>query len=130
MTGKLGRPPKKGKASWKPASRLETFSKNPNYAYRWCDVEDENLERKQVEGWEFCNATTDSTVKTDAEEELNTVAGGKRYRRLVLMRMPMETFEARAAYFQELTDKQTRGLKQALEDDVGQAGVHGKIVIE
>jgi hypothetical protein len=111
---------------------LETFNKDPNFAYRYCDVEVENLERKQKEGWEFCNPTTDSNVKTDAEEELNTIAGGKRYRRLVLMRMPMEKFRARAAYFQELTEKQTRGLKQNLEKQAADSGaeVHGKIVID
>ena len=55
---KQGSTPKKGKATWRPAQKLEVRNKKTGLRYRMCDKDPENLSRKQAEGWFFANKET------------------------------------------------------------------------
>lgn len=122
---------KKGNRSWKPATDLVTYDKDPNYVYRLALNEQSNLDRKIQEGWEFSNKTTDPKAHLDASQEHDKVTGGMKYRELVLMRMPKDTAEARTQYYDERATAQERGLKDRLASDLEhKASVHGDIKIE
>ena len=127
---KPGRP-KKGNKSWKPASQLDLAHKNPEYGYRFCRKDDENINRKLMEGWEFVNDITDSNVQLDTKEPTNPVTGGKNVRELVVMRMHKDDIEARKAYYDAKADHQERGLKAELEEKANAKGrITGDIKIE
>lgn len=129
------KPKKKGKAIWKPAERLGVLDKNANYRYKWVNKEPSNLERKFAEGYVPANSITGLTAEhkegvraIDGSE----IAGAKSHRELVLCALPNELAEARDEYFQNQTDRQTRNLKQKLQNDLsagGPARVDGKITI-
>lgn len=113
---------KKGSKSWRPAEALSVRGKDPNYTYRWCDKDAANIDKKLAEGWTF--------AKEDHAVGGETLTTTTEYRELVLMKLPKEDAEARHQYFQELTDKQTMGLKQKLKQDAQHAEIHGRIIIE
>lgn len=124
---------KKGNKSWKPATVLETFKKNPNYGYRYCANTPENILKKQAEGWELVNKVTDSQVEIDTAQQTNPVTGGMNVRELVLMRIEKGTLEARKAYFDEKADQQEKGIKAQLQSEArkeGNAVIQGDIKIE
>ena len=131
---------KKSSKPWRPAVMLDVQGKNPDLNYRWCDNDSGNLERKQIEGWEFDNGLSSS----EATHESTHVSDGKpldtakTYRELVLMTMDEDTANARREFFRERTRKQTVGLVENLRSDIAEkaeiagavvAPVHGEIVI-
>lgn len=123
--------PKKGSATWAPAARMATFDKKPGWKYRFCADDPDNLDRKQTEGWQIVNKTTG--VPGEFNEEHNQTSGARKHRELILCAMPEETFEARQAYYRELTDRNTAALKKNLQSDLskeGKAVAEGSIVIQ
>ena len=129
---------KKGRPSWKPASnKLNVVKKVAGFRYRWCDKDEMNIEKKKAEGWEHVNKTTgipgESGQRSDVPDG-KSLDSTQKYRELELMALPEEVAQERDRHFQELTDKQTVGLKKTLEDDLKKSGfkggLHGKITIE
>lgn len=134
--------PKKGKRSWAPAQKLSLVNKQPGFRHRWCDNDPQNIEKKQAEGWVFVDPN--QGVKADHEfpehvSDGKPLTSTKTYRELVAMALPEDLAEARDEYHEELTRKQTAGLKHRLETDLGDearkdgasgAAAHGTIVIK
>lgn len=129
----------KGKASWRPAEKLQVEVPK-GYRARWVDKDTANVDRKLSEGWVFANKTSGIVSERKGGSEVddgNELTTATEYREMVLMAMPEDLAKARADYFQELTDKQTTTLKNRLKSEAEAAldgdhegGVHGKIVIE
>ncbi len=115
---------RKGRRAWKPAQKLALFTKLPGFRYRWCDTDAQNLLRKKAEGWFFVNPTTGAKAEHDnpgdSGQPLDTNAS---YRDLILMAMTEEDGLDRDAHFQDLTDRQSRGLlRKAQRDAVREIG--------
>ena len=122
---------KKGKRSWvRGADRLTVNHKDPNYSYRWADKNNEaKIEQRKDLGYRFVNPTTGASGEAG---ELD-VTGAKRMGDLVLMALPMALKKERDQEIEELTDRQTLGLKKTLQDEMSQGGkavAEGKIIIE
>ena len=133
--------PKKGNASWNPATRLELRGKKPGWRYRWCDKDPANIEKKLAEGWVFINKTTGlpgELERRDQPHDGSALTTTKTYRELVLMALPEDIGLARDRYVADQTRKQTVGLKADAErtnrsaaqgSGVAPASLHGTIVI-
>lgn len=132
--------PKKGRPSWKPASRLSVSGKREGYVQRWVDEEPANLQRKKADGWNPVNGTLGSHVK---HEHPDLTGDGKplgstvKYRNMVLMEIPEEDYKAHREYYAEQTRLQTVGLKARAEHENAAnargraaAQLYGKITIE
>ncbi len=122
---------KKGKPTWRPAQMMDVRDKNPEYTYRWCDKDSQNIQKKLAEGWEF--AKEDHIVEPSVNDG-KPLGSTTEYRELVLMKLPKETAEARSEYYQNLTDERTAGLKRRFQKEAKAIGpdaeVHGRIVID
>lgn len=131
--------PKKGKRTWKPANLLDVKGKDPGFRYRMCRNDDANIARKQEEGWEFVNATTDPEVRVIGAGTIEDGAKTdttQRQRELVCMRLPEELGKERDEHYGEVINRRKRDLKRRAQKDLGTddkgraAPVTGKIVIE
>lgn len=129
-------PRKKGNPTWAPASKLDMSNKDPKFRYRWVDRDSQNIEKKEAEGWRFVNKETGipgEHDRPDLVEDGNPLDSTKTYRELVAMALPEEIGEARDAWVESQTRKQTISIKDRLQKEVAQGGnaeVHGKLVIE
>lgn len=121
---------KKGNRSWKPATVLATFKRNPDYRYKYVRDDADNIARHLAEHWEMANETIDPKVQTDVKEQIDPITRGRKVRELVLMRLPLEVYEQRKAYYDNETDKSEAGLKARLQSEIGAAPVHGTVEIE
>lgn len=144
MTEKTEAPTvKKGKSSWRPAARLDLRNKDPNFRYRWVTKEQDNLNRKALEGWVPANSINGGGSAEHLAPGLvndgKSLTGTTEYRESVLMVIPEEKAKERDAYFSEQTAKQTLGLKSMAEQmneksaqahRVAARGIHGSITIE
>lgn len=127
---------KKGKASWKPASLNEFFNKEPGYHYRMASKDPTIQAQRAQEGWE--NVSKISSPQTSHDEpgrindgnKLTSVVEGHDW---ILQRLPDELAESRIDYFNDLTERRTKGLtshlKKEIKDKGGNAPVHGNISI-
>jgi len=131
----MASPIKKGNISWRPAARLSLVHKKPGFVYRWCDKDKFNIEKKLADGWGFASGLAGTEAQNDAPPSGSICE----YRELVLMAIPEDEYKAHREYFQELTRKQTVGLKQSLAAEISTAAaqnrapvapIHGKIVTE
>jgi hypothetical protein len=131
---------KKGRATWKPAQKLQVHKKDPGFRYRWRENDAQNIQRAVAEGWEFVNPITGIPGEhQDPGDGQQSLTSTTEYRELKLMALPEEKAQARDEYFQERTDIQTTGLKDRFQDDLDneaqrQGGykskVSGKITID
>ena len=133
---------KKGKPTWKPAQRLDIRAKSKDFRYRWCDRDEQNLEKKLAEGWVFADSihgVKAEHVHPEGVSDGKPLTNQKTYRELVAMVLPEEMGQARDEYVAEQTRKGTEGIKKVLQEDITNeakdrgidgARVHGKIVIE
>ena len=132
---KPGRPPKKGKISWAPATALEA-QKIPGCRTRWTNKDPMNLQRKESEGWVHVHADKGLKAEHEHPEDIHSgkpMTSVTEYRELTLMALPEEVAQARDAYFTERTDAQSASLVRNLKEDMakdGEARVHGQIIIE
>lgn len=117
---------KKGKASWKPAQKLDVRNKQEGFRYRFRDRDSQNIQRARAEGWEFVNPITgipgDHVDPEDAQKDLTSTT---EYRELTLMALPEDIAQARDEHFKELTRKQTVGLKDRLQGDLDKDAPEG-----
>lgn len=114
--------------SWKPATLLDIpkHLKDPDFVYRFCDKNrDGNIDKKIAEGWEIDKELSrkmrQGRPTLDDGAGLDTTLG---IRELIVMRMPVETAEARRKYYAEKTEgamkKQVDQLKKDLKDAAGE----------
>lgn len=126
---------------WRDTDRLDVKNKHPGWFYRWILNEPSSIEKRQSQGFEIVNSMTGIPGDVDLENpESKDTAGGKRLRELVLTAQPEELRKARYDHYQELTDKQTAGLKEKLTENLSNipatggkphgGKADGKIVIE
>lgn len=120
---------KKGTASWRPHKTLEVKKTRAGFRQRWVNTDPANLEKKQAEGWVFSKAEHDRAKSVEVGKNLGTV---QQYRDLVLMEIPEETVDARAAYFNRETESQLTGITKRLKQKMAQSGnaaTYGDVVI-
>jgi len=118
-------PVKKGNESWKESQLLDVDNKSPDFRYRWCWVDDMNVEKKLREGWVFVNKETGIPGEhkhPNRADDGKPLDSAKRYRDTVLMALPEERGKARDRHFQEKTDQQTLDAKKFLEQKKQRAG--------
>ena len=113
---------KKGEPfKWRSKDRLEIKNRNPGWGYRWITNDPESIEKRQAEGFLIVNEMTGIPGDTDSESD--GMQGSKKHRELTLAAIPEELKSAMNKSVQEQTDKQTAGLKEAL--DTGLSGIDG-----
>ena len=118
-------PVKKGRASWRPARKLDALNKAPGFRYRYVSTDYANLQKKLAEGWEFVNPSTG--IPGQHNPSAREIADGKnldtvqKMRELVLMALPEEIALARDAYHAEKTRHRARALEKSLDQDLSKA---------
>lgn len=126
-----GRPPKKGRPTWKPANVDDVFDKEPGYRYRWVHKSEDNLAKKKAEHWVLDEGTKveGGYGRIDEGKPLTTV---RERRDAVLMRLPEEIALERDEYYNGETARRMSALKRQTKEDLGQssAPIHGSISIE
>lgn len=126
---------------WKPATLLDIPSqyKDPRFVYRYCAKNREgNLEKKMAEGWEI-----DTELSRKMKRHVATIQDGTQQdtttqiREMIVMRMPKEMAEARAAYFaqkagdaQESANKRFKKEAQELTAGYHKSGTYGEVTVE
>lgn len=129
-----GRPAKKGKSTWKPASLNEFDNKEPGYRYRMSRKDPENLAKKEAEGWETVSNTNSPSTEhidpghTGSAKPLTSVLEGRDW---VMQRIPEELAQERDAYYSEVTERRTAGLTAHMKKEIAKEGAetHGNITI-
>jgi hypothetical protein len=122
------------KFRWRGADRLEVGNRLPDWGYRWIENSPESIQKRESEGFLIVNEMTG--IPGDTNTESDGMDGSKKHRELVLAALPEELKAARTEKVQELTERQTAGLKENLEEGLaGISGNHdghaeGKIVID
>lgn len=127
---------KKGKASWKPASITEVYSKEDGYRYRWARKDAENVAKKQAEGWETVSdlqSDKATPVKEARIEHGKSLTSVHEKHDVLLMRIPEDTAQERDQYFDVENKRRISGITAHIKEDMktnaGNAPVHGKITI-
>lgn len=133
---------KKAGATWTWRNRFTVKEKDPNFRYRFVDLDENNLRDKLDDGWVFVHPTegiTGEHVNPKQVADGDPLDGVQTYRDMALMALPEELGQARDAAVKERTRAQTVGLKDRLKQDLArtdeggaaphQAEVHGKITI-
>lgn len=111
---------KVGKASWAPAAMLNVTEKPAEGRLRWCNIDPSNIQKKMAEGWVMADSINGVRAKHEHPEGIedgSPMGGLKQYRDLQLMYLPQDLYEARTAYFENLTKQQTAGLKRTVETE-------------
>lgn len=116
---------KKGRASWRPARKLDALGKDPGFRYRYVSTDYANLQKKLSEGWQFVNTSTgvpgkhNPTAREISDgKQLDTV---QKYRELVLMALPEDLAKERDAYHAGKTSNRSQALEQRLQRDLDKA---------
>jgi len=136
-------PKKRGKKSWKPSTLLHVQDANPAYKFRWAYADAANLKKKEEEQWEYATnkdcaytrpkAATVLGLATDPGAEGETLSTSLiQYRECVLMKMDIETAEARMAYYDELTDSRSitpNKFRDEVSNRLAEVGVEGDEVL-
>lgn len=125
---------KKGNSSWKPASVTDVAGKDPNYRYRWCHKDPDNLASKDAEGWETVTGLMSDQVEP---VENNRMDEGKKMtsvyekRDVILKRIPEEIAQQRDAYYNNESARRVAGLTAHIKKEAGKEGaeVHGDITV-
>lgn len=106
-----GRPPKKGKPSWKPASQLDLVKAPRGHRPKWVDRTDTmNIARHEAEGWVIVNPSQGLHAETGPRAHVQDgqpLTSTHEHREMILMALPEEAAKARAEYYQGLTEQQT-----------------------
>lgn len=127
---------KKGKKSWSPSNLGDVRNKEDGFRYRWVRKDQDNVEKKKEEGWEFVSskdASKTSAIHPDSRpDEPNQLTTNVERRDGVLMRLDEDTALAREEYHREKTQRLETGLRTQTTKDLGDAKttVHGEIIKE
>lgn len=124
-------PVKKGNESWKPASVAQLSNLPEGYRWRWCDKDPGNIAKKRAEHWvyaqEIPGVTAAKVMPSLPIVDGTGVTGAIEHRERVLMALPEHWGQARDEYFQELTTRQTVGLKEQAEAENQRLGARAGI---
>ena len=118
-------PVKKGRASWRPARKLDALNKAPGFRYRYVSTDYANLQKKLAEGWEFVNPSTG--IPGQHNPSAREIADGKnldtvqKMRELVLMALPEDIALERDAYHAQKTRHRAKALENSLTQDLDKA---------
>jgi hypothetical protein len=132
---------KKGRKSWKPAALLNTHNIPHGYQARWVNTLDPaNHARRLQDGWRPITKVTNKDaghVRPELIEDGKPLSTVTEYRGSVLMVLPQEDYDEHRAYFNEMTKRQTAGLREKAEAEnrararSGTAAeIYGKTIIE
>jgi hypothetical protein len=125
---------KKGTKSWSPSNLGDVREKEPGYRYRWVRKDQDNVEKKKEEGWEFVSSKDASKTQAIHPEgrpdEPHQLTSNVERRDGVLMRLDDETAQARDEYHREKTVRLEAGLRTQTEKDLKESGIHGEIIKE
>lgn len=135
MTNSTQTTMKKGRTSWTPGNLGDLRGKEDGYRYRRVRKDDDNIAKKQEEGWEFVNATNSPKTKAvhpegrpDEPNQMGSTVGGRDW---VAMRMDEDTGKLRDEYINGKTERMTKALYRQTQDDMsGKAPIHGSITME
>lgn len=115
---------KKGKASWKPARKLDVNASEKvksEFRLRWRDKDPQNIQKAQAEGWEFIDPAKGIRAEHENPGDSTPLTNATEYRELVLMGLPEELGQSRDEYFQEQANRNIAGVKTALQRDLDDA---------
>lgn len=115
---------KKGNASWQRARFLQVKNKDPNFTYRWVNMNEENIEKKLDEGWDFVDSKKDK-VSVKKADGLDVGASNDtriKSRGAVLMKMPMDLKKARDAFHAEEVKRSVESLAQEASQGIKAQG--------
>jgi len=121
-------PAKRGRASWRPAKKLDIVNKAPGFRYRYVSVDYTNLQKKLAEGWQFVNPSTGIPGQT--APSAREVSDGRqldsiqKLRELVLMALPEDIALERDAYHSGKTRHRARALEDSLQADLSKAALN------
>lgn len=124
MTKKIQRkaeptPPKvEVKKDWSAPGDLEVKGKDPRFIYHW--VGPRTMARRLDEGWVM--ATGSETTMALRQTE----GGQKKFREMVLMKMPKEMVDQRKAFYREARVKRLKAVKRTTlkrEEEIGKVNV-------
>ncbi len=131
----IGKPEKKGKQSWKPASLLDVINKEDGYRYRWVNKDPQNLFNKKHEGWETVSGLTFDRSK-QPEDVKRMTDGANMGSTLekhdsVLMRLPEELAVERDDYYNNESARRIAGITSHVKKEAKKHGTetHGEITI-
>jgi len=119
---------------WRTKDRLTVKGRHPGWGYRWITNDPESIQKRLSEGFLIVNEMSGIPGDTDTESE--GMDGTSKHRELVLAAVPEELKSAMQDNVQELTNKQTAGLKENLDEGLSKIeGNHGgraegKIIID
>lgn len=119
--------------------RFYVANKDPNFAYRWCNVNERAMNLRRFEGW--TPAPDDGTVPPEISamgQQISNPAGGTVQQRgdVMLMRMPRDRFdrkvrkkkaearERQAATVDTLIQQANEDVKARLRQHYGDGGSH------
>lgn len=118
-------PVKKGRASWRPARKLDVINKADGFRYRYVSTDYANLQKKLAEGWQFVNPSTGipgqhnpSAREVSDGKQLDTV---QKMRELVLMALPEDIALERDAYHAAKTKHRAKALEDGLQQDLSKS---------
>lgn len=131
---RAGRPPKKGKPTWKPASLNEFHNKEDGFRYRMVRKDPDNLAKKSAEGWETVSAINGGNTKHVEAGRINdgkpitSVQEGKDW---ILQRISEEEALERDKYFNKENARRESGLTAHFKKEAAKEGAetHGNITI-
>lgn len=143
-----GRPPKtnevlmkKGAKSWTPSNLGDLLNKEPGFRYRWVRNEPDNIAKKEAEGWQFVNGTTDPKTATFLSssrlDEPKQLTSNPTRRDAIAMRLDDDgedsTAKQRDRYHNDKVNRLEKrlfaGTKQDLATEAG-APIHGNLTKE
>ena len=120
---------KKGNKSWKPSALLNTHDKPEGYQLRWVNTQDPaNLARRKADGWVPLSSVTNTKT---GHERPGHIEDGKplttvtEYRGSVLMALPDEDYQEHREFFNQMTRRQTAGLREKAEAENRAKAQHG-----
>lgn len=132
---------KKGRKSWRPAALLNTHDIPEGYQARWVNTADPaNQARRFADGWQPLSSVTNTKaghVRPDHIEDGKPLTTVTEYRGSTLCVLTNEDYREHREHFNEMTRRQTAGLREKAEArnrDQARSGmaakIYGKTIIE
>jgi len=113
--------PKKQTTPWKPARVLDIPQKlkDPNYTYRWCDVNKVgNIQKKLQEGWVIDKELGEKLSRlhglNTSLQDGSPLDSTVRLRELIVMKMPKDMADSRNQYYQNRASLSSRDVKNRM----------------
>lgn len=139
-----GRPPKeqeaavirKGAKSWSPSNLGDVIEKEDGFRYRRVRKDNDNIAKKQEEGWEFVSGVNSPTTRavhpSSRPDEPHQLTSNVEGRDWVAMRLDDETAQKRDDYHNNKVQRIEQRIGSQTKKDLGAVGapMHGNITKE